>query len=144
MVHSTFGYFPGIPIFYSPDLVSLEQIGHVLHRPEQVQFEGLGLSNQATFAPTIEYHEGTYYVACTEVWGRGNYVVTAQDPAGPWSDPIFFPEVSGIDPSLFFDEDGKVYLVYNSEAPDNSPLYEGHRTIRMFELDLATGKDRKS
>ncbi|WP_158522845.1 glycoside hydrolase family 43 protein [Geofilum rhodophaeum] len=140
MVHSTFGYFPGIPIFYSPDLVSWEQIGHVLHRPEQVQFEGLGLSNQATFAPTIEYHEGTYYVACTEVWGRGNYVVTAQDPAGPWSDPIFFPEVSGIDPSLFFDEDGKVYLVYNSEAPDNSPLYEGHRTIRMFELDLATGK----
>ena len=140
MVHSTFGYFPGIPIFYSPDLVSWEQIGHVLHRPEQVQFEGLGLSNQATFAPTIEYHEGTYYVACTEVYGRGNYLVTAQDPAGPWSDPIFFPEVSGIDPSLFFDEDGKVYMVYNSEAPNNTPLYEGHRTIRMFELDLATGK----
>lgn len=140
MVHSTFGYFPGIPIFYSPDLASWEQIGHVLHRPEQVQFEGLALGNQATYAPTIEYHEGTYYVACTEVYGRGNYLVTAQDPAGPWSDPIFFPEVSGIDPSLFFDEDGKVYMVYNSEAPNNTPLYEGHRTIRMFELDLEAGK----
>ncbi|GAO30870.1 glycoside hydrolase family 43 protein [Geofilum rubicundum] len=135
MVHSTFGYFPGIPIFYSPDLVHWEQIGHVLNRPEQVQFEGLGLGNEAIFAPTIEYHNGTYYVACTEVWGRGNFVVSAQDPSDPWSNPTFFPEVSGIDPSLVFDED-KVYMVYNSDAPDNTPLYEGHRTIRLYELDM--------
>ncbi|MCA1744457.1 MAG: family 43 glycosylhydrolase, partial [Bacteroidales bacterium] len=79
---------------------------------------------------------GTYYVAGTEVWGRGNFVVTAQHPSGPWSNPVFFPEVSGIDPSLFFDEDGKVYIIYNSDAPDNEPLYEGHRTIRLYELDM--------
>jgi xylan 1,4-beta-xylosidase len=136
MVNSTFGYFPGIPLFYSPDLVNWEQVGHVLDRSEQVEFEGLGLGNEAIYAPTIEYHNGIYYVACTEVRGRGNFVVTAQHPSGPWSNPVFFPEVSGIDPSLFFDEDGKVYMIYNSDAPDNAPLYEGHRTIRLFELNM--------
>jgi xylan 1,4-beta-xylosidase len=136
MVYSTFGYFLGIPIFYSPDLVNWEQVGHVLDRAEQVRFEGLGLGNHAIYAPTIESHNGTYYVAGTEVWGRGNFVVTALHPSGPWSNPVFFPEVSGIDPSLFFEEDGKVFIVYNSDAPDNEPLYEGHRTIRLYELDM--------
>ena len=140
MVNSTFGYFPGIPIFYSADLTGWEQIGHVLHRPEQVQFDKLRLSNQGIYAPAIEYHEGTYYVACTEVVGRGNYIVKATHPAGPWSDPYLLPEVNGIDPSLFFDDDGKVYLVYNSDAPDNNPLWDGHCTIRMVEMDMKTMK----
>lgn len=136
MVNSTFGYFPGIPIFYSPDLVQWQQIGHVMDRPGQLELEGLGVATAGIFAPTIEYHNGTYYVTCTVVYGKGNYVVTAKDPAGPWSDPFWLPEVNGIDPSLFFDEDGKTYIIYNSDAPDNNPLYSGHRTIRMFELDM--------
>lgn len=65
----------------------------------------------------------------------GNFFVIATDPAGPWSNPVWLPEVSGIDPSLFFDDDGKAYTIYNSEAPDNKPLYDGHRTIRMNEFD---------
>ncbi len=138
MVNSTFGYFPGIPIFYSPDLTGWKQIGHVLHRPEQVQFDERKLSNQATYAPAIEYHDGTYYVACTEVVGRGNYIVKATDPAGPWSEPFLLPEVQGIDPSLFFDEDGRAWLVYNSGAPDNNPLWDGHCTIRLVEMDMET------
>lgn len=138
MVNSTFGYFPGIPIFYSPDLTGWKQIGHVLHRPEQVQFTDLRLANQATYAPAIEYHDGTYYVACTEVVGRGNYIVKATDPAGPWSEPFLLPEVQGIDPSLFFDEDGRAWLVYNSGAPDNNPLWDGHCTIRLVEMDMET------
>ncbi|TCO06098.1 glycoside hydrolase family 43 protein [Natronoflexus pectinivorans] len=136
MVHSTFGYFPGIPIFYSPDLINWEQIGHVMHRPDQMKLDSLSLAGAGMFAPTIEYHDGTFYVACTEVYGRGNFVVTATNPAGPWSDPYFFPEVIGIDPSLFFHESGKTYMIYNSDAPDDQPLYEGHRTIRMFEIDI--------
>lgn len=138
LVNSTFGYFPGIPIFYSPDLTGWKQIGHVLHRPEQVQFDERKLANQATYAPAIEYHDGTYYVACTEVVGRGNYIVKATDPAGPWSEPFLLPEVQGIDPSLFFDEDGRAWLVYNSNAPDNNPLWDGHCTIRLVEMDIET------
>lgn len=133
MVHSTFAFYPGIPIFHSKDLVNWKQIGHVLDRPEQLELEGFGVS-RGIFAPDISYHDGVFYVACTMVDGKGNFVVTSKDPAGDWSNPVWLPEVKGIDPGLFFDED-KTYMVYNSDAPDNKPLYPGHRTIRLVELD---------
>lgn len=133
MVHSTFAYFPGIPIFHSRDLVNWEQIGNVLDRPEQLQLEGFGVS-RAVFAPDISYDNGTFYLTCTIVDGKGNFVVTTKDPAGPWSNPVWLPEVQGIDPGLFFDDE-KSYIVYNGDAPENKPLYDGHRTIRMFEFD---------
>jgi len=134
LVLSTFAYFPGVPIFHSKDLVNWEQIGNVLDRPEQLDLDGLGVS-KGIFAPTIEHHEGVFYMVTTLVGNGGNFVVTATDPAGPWSNPVWLPEVNGIDPSLFFDDDGKAYIIYNSDAPDNKPLYDGHRTIRMFEFD---------
>ncbi|MCW3786712.1 glycoside hydrolase family 43 protein [Plebeiibacterium sediminum] len=136
MVTSTFGYFPGIPVFYSPDMVHWEQVGNVLNRIDQLQVDSLGITDKGTYAPTIEYHNGTYYVACTEVGNRENYIVTAKDPRGPWSALNVFPEVIGFDPSLFFDEDGRTYIIYNSEAPDNKPLYTGHHTIRINEIDI--------
>lgn len=136
MVHSTFGYFPGIPVFYSPDLVHWEQIGHVLTRREQLIVDGHNLASRGTYAPTIEYHNGKFYVACTEVGQRGNYITVADDPAGPWSNLYLLPEVDGIDPSLFFDDDGRTYIIFNSNPPNNNPLYSGHRTIRMFEMDM--------
>ena len=82
------------------------------------------------FAPAISYnpHNKTYYMVTTNV-GVGNFFVKTQDPFGEWSDPIMLPEVTGIDPSFFFDEDGKAYLVNNDDAPDNKPEYSGHRTI---------------
>lgn len=134
LVNSSFSYFPGLPIFHSKDLVNWEQIGNVMERPEQMELKGLGLS-KGLYAPAISYHEGTFYVVCTLVGGKGNYVVTTDDPAGDWSKPVWFPRINGIDPSLFFDNDGKAYIVYNSIAPDNDPLYRGHRTIRMYEFD---------
>ncbi len=134
LVTSTFSYFPGIPVFHSQDLVNWTCIGHVLDRPETLPLEGLRVS-QGLFAPAIRHHEGTFYLTCTLVGGGGNFIVTAKDPAGPWSDPVYLPEIKGIDPSPYFDEDGKVYIIYNSDAPDNKPLYSGHRTIRMVELD---------
>ncbi|SFF69911.1 alpha-N-arabinofuranosidase [Salegentibacter agarivorans] len=134
MVHSTFAFYPGIPVFHSTDLVNWKQVGNVIHRPEQVDLHGFGTS-RAVFAPDISYDKGTYYLTCTIVDGKGNFVMTAEDPAGPWSDPVWLPEVSGIDPGLFFDDNGKSYLVYNSEPPNNLAKYEGHRTIRMIEFD---------
>ena len=134
LVNSTFAYFPGIPIFHSKDLVNWRQLGHVLERPDQLNLEGFGLS-RGLFAPAIRYHDGRYYVTCTVVDGKGNFVVTATDPAGPWSAPVYLPAVEGIDPSLFFDDDGAAYLIYNSVAPDHQPEYDGHRTIRMYRFD---------
>ncbi|GGK79135.1 glycoside hydrolase family 43 protein [Rufibacter glacialis] len=139
LITSTFAYFPGVPIFHSKDLVNWTQIGNILDRPEQLNLAGHDVS-RGIFAPTISYKDGTFYMVTTLIDRGGNFVVTATNPAGPWSNPHWLPNVSGIDPSLFHDEDGKSYIMYNSEAPDNKPLYDGHRTIRMFEFDLKTMK----
>ncbi|WP_269715468.1 glycoside hydrolase family 43 protein [Caulobacter sp. NIBR2454] len=138
LINSTFAYFPGIPIFHSRDLVNWTQIGNAIDRPGQLKFDGLRTS-RAVFAPAIEHHNGVFYIANTCIDCGGNFIVTAKDPAGPWSDPIWLPEFDGIDPSLFFDEGGKVWLV-NNGPPEGTPLYEGHRAIWIQEFDLAAIK----
>ena len=141
IVTSTFTYYPGVPIFHSRDLVNWEQIGHVLTRPSQCQnFERQHVSG-GIFAPDIAYNPAnkTYYMVTTNV-GAGNFFVKTQDPAGEWSDPIMLPEVQGIDPAFFFDEDGKAYIVNNDDAPDAKPEYPGHRTVRVVEFDTATDR----
>lgn len=134
LVNSSFSHYPGIPIFQSTDLVHWKQTGHVLDRPSQLDLDGLAVS-EGIFAPDISYNNGTFYLITTLVGKGGNFVVTAKDPAGSWSDPKFLPEVSGIDPSIFFDDNGKTYIVHNGEAPDNKSLYEGHRAIWLYEFD---------
>ncbi|MBS1664141.1 MAG: glycoside hydrolase family 43 protein [Bacteroidetes bacterium] len=134
LVNSTFSYYPGIPVWHSKDLYNWEQVGNVIDRPSQMDFMGENVS-RGLFAPAIRYHDGLFYVTCTDIDHDGNFVVTASSPAGPWSQPVRLPEVHGIDPSLFFDTDGKAYILYNSDAPDGKPLYSGHRTIRIYEFD---------
>lgn len=139
LVTSSFSYFPGVPLFHSRDLVNWKQVGHVLSRPSQlVNLAGQGISG-GIFAPAIEYnpHNKTYYMVTTNV-GAGNFFVKTQDPFGEWSDPIMLPSIQGIDPSFFFDEDGKAYIVNNDDAPNYKPEYSGHRTIRIQEFDVET------
>lgn len=134
LVNSTFAYFPGIPVFESSDLVHWRLLSHVLERPEQLPFQGLRIS-RGVFAPAIEHHDGVFYVLNTLVDSGGNFIATAKSAAGPWSDPVWLPEIEGIDPSLFVDADGKAYVL-NNGAPDEQPRYEGHRAIWMQEFDL--------
>ena len=138
LINSTFAYFPGIPVFHSRDLVNWTQLGHVIDRPTQLDYEGLGVT-RGIFAPAISHHQGTFYVVCTFVDQGGNFLMTAKDPAGPWSDPVWLG-FDGIDPSLFFDDDGRAWLVNNGNPPDNKPLYQGHRAIWLQEFDPATNK----
>lgn len=120
LITSTFEYFPGVPIFHSKDLVNWEQIGHCIHRKEQLP-KGVNI-----FAATLRYHEGTFYMITTNMGGNfGNFYVTAKDPAGPWSDPIFI-NIPGIDPDIFFDEDGRSYVI-------SSPFI-------LFEINLESGE----
>jgi alpha-N-arabinofuranosidase len=139
LVHSTFAYFPGIPILHSKDLVNWTQIGNAIDRPDQLDFANLGLS-RGVFAPTIEHHAGTFYILNTCVDCGGNFLVTAKDPKGPWSDPIWLPDLEGgIDPSLFVDADGQAYILNNGPPPEE-PLYDGHRAIWIQKFDLKTNK----
>lgn len=119
LVTSTFEYFPGIPVYHSKDLVNWELIGHCIHRKEQFP-NGMNI-----YACTLRYHEGTFYMITTDINGMGNFYMTATDPAGPWSDPIAI-NLPGIDPDLFFDDDGKVYAM-------SSEFY-------LYEIDIKNGK----
>lgn len=138
MVHSSFSYYPGIPLFHSTDLVNWQQIGHVLDRPSQLPVDSLGLS-RGIFAPTIEYNDGTFYVLSTLVDAGGNFMVTTEDPAGDWSELKWLDNVGGIDPSIYFDEDGTEYVL-NNDAPEGEPLYEGHRAVWIREYDVENNK----
>jgi xylan 1,4-beta-xylosidase len=140
LVTSTFEYFPGIPIFHSKDLVNWRQIGHVLNRPSQLNLDGTP-NSKGIYAATIRYHEGVFYVITTfvesQTGARRNFFVTAENPEGPWSDPYWLEDCPGIDTSLFFDDDGKVYVTANRRPPGGQ-LYPKHMEIWLQELDLET------
>jgi len=136
LVTSSFEYFPGVPIYHSTDLVNWEMIGHALHRASQLNLDSSECSG-GIYAPTIRYNKGTFYMVTTLV-GKfgGNFIVTAQDIKGPWSDPHWIKNAQGIDPSLFFDDDGKVYFSGN-EKPEIK-VWPGQNNIWIQELDLTS------
>lgn len=134
LVTSSFSYFPGVPIFHSKDLEQWEQIGHVLDRPEQLPLTHEMIS-AGIFAPTIRHHDGTFYMITTNMsMGVVNFIVTADDPAGPWSEMRIIEGADGIDPSLFWDDDGKCYYTGTTRFDDESGSKQG---IWCSEIDLA-------
>jgi alpha-N-arabinofuranosidase len=131
LVTSSFEYFPGVPIFHSRDLVHWRQLGYCLTRTSQLPLTGVA-SSSGIWAPTLRYRDGTFYLATANVSVGGNFtvsafIVTARDAQGPWSDPIPVAQ-QGIDPSLFFDDDGSV--IYSSSG-------DGALQSR---IDVTTGK----
>jgi alpha-N-arabinofuranosidase len=137
VVCSSFAMFPGVPIFHSKDLVNWTQIGHVLDRKSQLIVHDCGIS-AGIYAPSIKYnpYNDTFYMITTQFSGGfGNIIVKTKDPLKGWSDPIKL-QFNGIDPSIFFDDNGKTYVVHN-DAPDaGKELYNGHRVIKIWEYDL--------
>ncbi len=150
IVNSSFEYFPGLPIHHSKDLVNWKLIGYGLHREEQCN--GLvNLSdvqqNGGIHAPTIRYNNGTFYIIVTNVYSPKdnrkpvqmvNFIITANDPAGPWSLPHEIKGAPGIDPDIFFDDDGKVYYL---GTQDTAQLNDnGIGEIWVQQLDLQSWK----
>jgi len=145
LVNSSFEYFPGLPIHKSKDLINWELIGYGLNRESQAS-STVNLvdvqSNGGIHAPTIRYNKGVYYIISTNVYFDAekkkadmvNFIITANNPAGPWSDPIHVEGAPGIDPDLFFDDNGRVWYVGN-QAPEN-PSFDGEGEIWLQELDL--------
>lgn len=137
LVSSSFAMFPGVPIFHSNDLVNWKQIGHVLDRKSQLIVHDSGIS-AGIYAPAIKYnpYNDTFYMITTQFAGDiGNMVVKTKDPFKGWSE-VQKLNFGGIDPSLFFDDDGKAYVIHN-DAPDRGKeLYEGHRVIKIWEYDM--------
>lgn len=132
MVTSTFEYFPGVPIFKSQNLIDWEQIGHCLSRQNQLDLIDCKASG-GIYAPTIRYQDGLFYLVTTDTSGIGNFYVTAEDPAGEWSDPIPVAQ-GGIDPSLFWDDDGKCYFA------SNFLHWNSKEGVYLREMNPATGE----
>lgn len=134
LVNSSFGYSPGIPIFHSQDLVNWEQIGNCLEHESAVDLTGTPASG-GIFAPTIRYYDGTFYIITTNAATRKNFYIQTTDPYQGWSTPIKIDNWPGIDPSFFFDDDGKVYVqgtrdFFSDEIPG----------IYQSEFNIETGQ----
>lgn len=137
LVTSTFAMFPGVPIFHSNDLVNWKQIGHVLDRKSQLKVQDAGISF-GVYAPSIKYNptNETFYMITTQFAGDvNNMVVKTKDPFQGWSE-VYKLKFNGIDPSLFFDDNGKAYVVHNDAPDPGKELYTGHRVIKIWEYDV--------
>ncbi|WP_020616579.1 glycoside hydrolase family 43 protein [Paenibacillus daejeonensis] len=113
---STFEWFPGVLIHHSKDLVNWRPLTYALTRSSHIQLAGT-IDSGGVWAPCLSYHDGIFYLIYTDVKSRmgkfkdtHNYLVTASDIMGPWSEPIYLNS-SGFDPSLFHDEDGRKWLL---------------------------------
>lgn len=148
IANSSFEYFPGLPIHHSKDLVNWELIGHGLHRRDQVNGE-VNLvdvqSDGGIHAPSLRCKDGKYYLITTNVYSPKasgeptqmvNFVITADHPEGPWSEPHVIDGAPGIDPDLFFDDDGGVWYLGNHAPADAA--YPGEGEIWLQRLDPET------
>lgn len=113
---STFEWFPGVQIHHSRDLENWELVSRPLTRASQLDMRG-NPDSCGVWAPALSYADGLFWLVYTNVRrydgnykDTPNFVVTAPDITGPWSDPVYL-NASGFDPSLFHDDDGRKWLV---------------------------------
>ena len=131
---SSFEIYPGIPIFHSRDLIHWEQVGNAMTMENGFHVEASYGAN-GVMAPTIRYCNGTYYIINANFCDRGNFIVTAKDPAGPWSKIHWLDDVPGIDASIFFDTDGRCYIIGTGNVWDNG-AGQMERGIWVAEYDV--------
>lgn len=131
LVTSTFEFFPGVPIYHSKNLVNWELVNYCLTTDTQLPLQGCRPSG-GIYAPTIRYHDGMFYMVTTNVTHKGNFIVHTDDIRGQWSEPAWVKQ-GGIDPSLFWDEDGTCYFVSNGSD-------KGERGIYLCKINPLTGE----
>jgi len=137
LVCSSFAMFPGVPIFHSKDLVNWTSLGGVLDNASNFDTHDCGIS-AGVYAPGITYNpfNDTFYMIVTAfTGGLGNIMVKTKDPFKGWGEPKKL-KFNGIDPSVFFDDDGKAYVVHNDAPDSGKELYNGHRVIKIWEYDM--------
>ncbi|MFK0287548.1 family 43 glycosylhydrolase [Streptomyces sp. NPDC090499] len=134
LAHSSFEYFPGVPLFHSRDLVSWTQLGNILDRRSQFR-RGDARPSTGIYGSTLRHHDGRFWFITTNMsdFRAGQLLVHAEDPRGPWSEPVFVPAAVGIDPDLCWDGD-RCYLTWN--ALD----FEHPQQILQAPLDPHSGR----
>lgn len=135
---STFEWWPGVRLHHSRDLRNWELIGYPLNRASQLDLRGVGAS-LGIWAPCLTYDKGTFYLVYTIVrsfycnmYDTENYLVTAKDIRGPWSDAAALNNF-GFDPSLFHDEDGRKYMVSMVTDHRVPKKYAGRLVLQEYD-----------
>ena len=138
---STFEWWPGIRLHHSKDLINWELINYPLNRVSQLDLRGVGAS-QGIWAPCLTYDNGSFYLLYTVVnsfycnmYDTNNYLVTATDINGPWSEPIPLNNF-GFDPSLFHDDDGRKYMVSMVTDHRVPKKYFGRLILQEYDHEL--------
>lgn len=140
-VNSTFEWWPGVALHESQDLVHWEQLPSPLTRVSQLDMRG-NMASGGIWAPDLSYADGKFWLVYTDVKGVAgpytdvvNYLVTAPDIRGPWSEPTMLDGV-GFDASLFHDDDGRKYLL--QQTGDMREYRNSFNGITLTELDAQT------
>ncbi len=135
---STFEWWPGIRLHHSRDLINWELAGYALDDPARFDLRGTGPS-QGVWAPCLTYDKGTFYLAYTVVkafycnmYDTENYLITASDITGPWSEPVPLNNF-GFDPSLFHDDDGRKYMVSMTTDHRVPKKYAGRLVLQEYD-----------
>lgn len=115
LANSSFEYFPGAPLWRSGDLGSWTQVGNILTRRSQFP-AGDGRDSGGIFGSTLRHHDGRFWFVTTNMsdFGRGHLIVSTDDPAAEWSEPVHTAGAIGIDPDLAWGPDGECYLTWCS------------------------------
>ena len=126
MSSTTMHMSPGLPIMKSKDLVNWRLVGYAyktLTDNEALRLEnGKNAYGRGSWASSLRYHHGTYYVSTfSSTSGRTHVYTTKNVEKGDWKETSFAPSLH--DHSLFFDDDGRVYMLY------------GGGNLRLVELE---------
>ena len=139
---SSFQWWPGIPIYHSFDLRYWTLLCYALTEERLVNLRRVG-DSAGIWAPSLTYADGLFWLVFSPASGsrrRGyespNYLTTAQEITGPWSDPVFL-NASGNDASLFHDHDGRKYFLntHQIRSPEGRHRMEGHAGTLLQEYD---------
>ena len=135
LVTSSFELFPGVPIWHSRDMVTWSQIGNILDRSSQLDLIRSSAGSDGVYAPTLRHHAGRFWMTTTVAnsFERGPLIVSALDPSGPWTDPVYVDGLVGIDSDLVWDDDGTCHMTlssYDAGAP----------RILSAPIDLESGR----
>ena len=137
---STFEWWPGVRLHHSRDLAHWDLIEYPLNRVSQLDLRGVGPS-QGIWAPCLTWDKGIFYLVYTVVkafycnmYDTENYLVTARDIHGPWSEPVALNNF-GFDPSLFHDDDGRKYMVSMVTDHRVPKKYAGRLVLQEFDTE---------
>jgi beta-xylosidase len=112
LVSSSFSAVPGLPLLHSRDLANWRLLNHALPSLVPAEHFSVPRHGQGVWAPSLRHHAGKFWIYYPDP-DFGLYLITADDPAGRWSEPVLLKTGKGlIDPCPLWDDDGRVYLVH--------------------------------